>query len=220
MEVSHVRYVQVSDGDRFPLPLVNNLPVGVSCTVGPSLRRRSLPSATTGPDVFFATAIGVQVSDGDRFPLPPCTREIDHGIYPRPSLRRRSLPSATSAENIRCAPPGCCPSLRRRSLPSATVPKNMANLDWRSGPSLRRRSLPSATYPVFADILTTGSESKSPTEIASLCHLADKELGGTLNYGPSLRRRSLPSATRRLWSSCLASAMSPSLRRRSLPSAT
>ena len=140
--------------------------------------------------------------------------------WPGPSLRRRSLPSATPAAGYTVVGGSpMCPSLRRRSLPSATHPHDPDTDCDTSGPSLRRRSLPSATttaqinedakrqvqvsdgdrFPLpQSDMVRqwkTARWSKSPTEIASLCHCRMGQTRVGSEKSPSLRRRSLPSAT-------------------------
>ena len=140
--------VQVSDGDRFPLPLDA---MGALCLVELNVQvsdgdRFPLPRTSTRSRAVTLPE-DVQVSDGDRFPLPPvgprrASADRQHGSkspteiaslchrhpprHPRPSrqspsLRRRSLPSATATFSCRSARFATSPSLRRRSLPSATL---------------------------------------------------------------------------------------------------
>ena len=139
----------------------------------------------------------VQVSDGDRFPLPPCAAVSRRDSKSSgPSLRRRSLPSATASNTITKVPSGNSPSLRRRSLPSATWPPSQrsGSLGFVQVSDGDRFPLPRLLCDLPANLPVV---SKSPTEIASLCHTTAPEVFDRQQQRPSLRRRSLPSATGR-----------------------
>ena len=189
----------------------------------PSLRQRSLPSATRRPAAVENRFQIVQVSDGDRFPLPlvqshpasdPAAVRVqvsDGDRFPLPHVGKamkaagyQGSKSPTEIASLchynvaKVIFPGMfCPSLRRRSLPSATIGVIAGVRDTHTCPSLRRRSLPSATH-----LTAPGS---GPKELIVQVSDGDRfplppptcpPPSPQTTTGPSLRRRSLPSATR------------------------
>ena len=137
----------------------------------PSLRRRSLPSATKWntqhqADVKSASKSPTEIASlchicsASRLTSSPnkskSPTEIASLCHTSP-MRRKVQPDSQSKSPTeiaslchsdgqsrwrRCIPG---PSLRRRSLPSATERHMYAEFDFEGSPSLRRRSLPSAT---------------------------------------------------------------------------
>ena len=187
--------VQVSDGDRFPLPPICECKAKFCFLGGPSLRRRSLPSATLGNSLAETRRLSVQVSDGDRFPLPHLdwtptwtgwesvqVSDGDRFPLPQAGLAGYHFVSLTSKSPTEIA--SICHDLwhvdEGAALRSSKSPTEIASL-------CHQASVSNTT--------TWAGASKSPTEIASLCHFRAVSISCAQIACPSLRRRSLPSAT-------------------------